>query len=339
MKTKPWLLQAGGFVAAICGGAAFNALHVPIGWVLGALIASAAWCNLTGAPGLGRDARRVALLLLGVATAAILTPALLAEMVTLLPLMVFAAIVVNVVALLLVRPFAHLVGVDRTTALCSVLPAGLAEMAGLAQDRGARVDVVTLAHTVRVTVLVMTVPFLVGAEDRVADPSAGEPLLTLACLAISGLLAWIMHRSGFVNPWIVVPIVVGMGVVLLGGTIAPIPKPIVILAQILIGASLGSKLSLADLLGRPRPLIAALFSTLALFVGALVCVGPPLLWVFGTGFSTTVLALAPGGLAEMLAAAKSVGANVPFVVGFQILRSLMTNSLAPVLLSRWGAQK
>ncbi|WP_201026442.1 AbrB family transcriptional regulator [Paramesorhizobium deserti] len=331
-----WFSQILALFAAAAGGALFNWTGIPIGWVLGSLIAAALWTNATGGPGLSPNIRRLGQLVLGCATASILTPALLGQMANALPAMVLAAIFANGFAFLLARPFARIAGVDRLTAMLSVLPAGLAEMAGLAQDRKARADVVALAHTARVTLIVLTLPALVGAGRQPLVPGDGSAWATLACLTISLGLAWMMSRVGLLNPWIVLPVVVGAVFVLFGIELAALPPFVVIAAQILIGASLGARLPFDSFARMPAVLLAAMFSTLALFTGMLVTVGPLLHWVYDVDMTSLSLALAPGGLAEMLAAAKAVGADVPLVLGFQLLRSLLTNTAAPMIIRAGG---
>lgn len=332
MKRRLWVSQILILLVASAGGALFNWAGVPIGSVLGSLIAAALWTNATGGPGLSPNVRRLGQLVLGCATASILTPALLGQMAEVLPAMVLAAVFANGFAFLLARPFAHIAGVDRLTAILSVLPAGLAEMAGLAQDRKARADVVALAHTARVTLIVLTLPALVGAVRQPLVPGNGSAWATVACLTISLGLAWLMNRAGLLNPWIVLPVVVGGVFVLFGVELAALPPFVIVAAQILIGASLGARLPIASFARMPAVLLAAVFSTLALFTGMLVTVGPLLHWIYEVDMTSLALALAPGGLAEMLAAAKAVGADVPLVLGFQLLRSLLTNTAAPIII-------
>jgi hypothetical protein len=69
-----------GVLIAVAGGVAFNFMGILIGWVLGALVATALWSNATKTQALGRQARGGMQLIVGCATASILTPAILAGM-------------------------------------------------------------------------------------------------------------------------------------------------------------------------------------------------------------------------------------------------------------------
>lgn len=130
------LALVGNTAVAAAGGGLFAWLNVPLAWMLGALAFSALSVNLIGPVADTGKARRLGQLVLGTATASVLTPEILRHMLALLPIMIVSAMVANLVALLMVRPFAAVSGTDRVTATLSVLPAGLAEMAGLAVERG-----------------------------------------------------------------------------------------------------------------------------------------------------------------------------------------------------------
>ncbi|WP_423208359.1 AbrB family transcriptional regulator [Paracoccus yeei] len=105
------------------------------------------------------------------------------------------------------------------------------------------------------------------------------------------------------------------------------------IAQILVGASLGARLRAEIFVRLPRVALAASLSTLLLSAVMLVAVSPFLILVMGVDAVTATLALAPGGIGEMLATAQALHVLVPVVLGFQFVRSLLTNLAAPVLLA------
>ena len=147
MTIQGWLPLVGLFAMAGGGGALFTLAGVPLAWVLGAMVGAAIYTNLFGPTRNTKIARRTGQLILGISAAAVLTPEILAAMMDLVPAMVGAALLAIFVGAVVAYPFAIIARVDRTTALMSALPAELAEMASLAQDRGARSDVVTVTHT------------------------------------------------------------------------------------------------------------------------------------------------------------------------------------------------
>jgi membrane AbrB-like protein len=226
--------------------------------------------------------------------------------------------------------------VDRTTALLSVLPAGLAEMAGLAQERGARADVVTVTHTIRVTLVVLAVPLALGVTGTVPPPTpeGGSAAALAACLAIAAALALLARRLGMLSPWIVVPLLIGAAFAAVGVRMAAMPGPLVVGAQVAIGAALGARLRVEGFRRLPRTVLGAVARTAALSAVLLGGAAPLVARSLGLDAVTATLALAPGGLGEMIAAARSLHVAVPAVVGFHFVRSLVTNLAAPWLVGR-----
>ena len=178
---------------------------------------------------------------------------------------------------------------------------------------------------------------ILGADRApVGMPAAIFPDWTLfTCFGIALCLGILVRRLGMLNPWIVVPMIVGAVFSLSGYQVAPMPPQLIIASQVLIGASLGARLKLATFARLPRVFVAALLSTATLTLIMMLGIVPGLSAELSLDPVTLVLAVAPGGLGEMVAAAKALGAAIPLVVGFQFVRSLLTNLSAPLLI-RFG---
>lgn len=337
MRFGPALAFAGGLLAAALGGWLFALAHVPLPWILGAMVASAVWTNTVGAGGRTRYVRRIGQLIVGAATGAVLSPAVLGDMLGLLPAMLAAALIANLGAVLLAIPLARLAGVDRLTALLSTIPAGMSEMASLAREVRARVEVVTVVRTIRVVLVVGVIPFLFGFSGDVASTlvTEGSTLAaTAACVVTGALLAFAGGRVGMLNPWVVMPMVAGVGLVAIDLPLAPMPAPLLVAAQICIGFSLGARLRREDFARAPRAAAAGLVSG-SVLVGAMIFGAAPVFaaWT-GLDRASLALALAPGGIGEMIASAKALGAGAALVAGFQFTRSFLTNLVAPALILR-----
>lgn len=333
----PVLVFAGGLVTAAFGGWLFASAGVPLAWILGAMTGSALWANLAGAGKGTRYARRAGQLVVGAATGAILTPDVLDEMVGLLPAMIAAAVVANATGILLAWPLARLAGVDRRTGLLSTLPAGMSEMASLAREVGARAEVVTVVHTLRVVLVVGCVPFLFGfSRSTVAVPAAPDATVAalVACVVSGAVLAMAGRRLGMLNPWVVMPMAAGVAIVALGFPLATMPRPLLVAAQVCIGFSLGARLRREDFARVPRAAVVGLGCNIALIATMLVLALPLFARWTGIEAPTLALGLAPGGIGEMIASAKALGAAAALVAGFQFTRSFLTNLLAPPLILR-----
>lgn len=334
------LSLAGGLCASALAGWLFQVAGIPLAWILGAMAGSAVYANTVGLGGKTKHVRRTGQLLVGAATAAFLTPDILGQLVHLLPAMVAAAILANAFGVALASPMQRIAGVDRKTALLATLPAGMSEMASLARETGAQADVVVVVHTLRVAMIVVLIPLLIGIDRAGAgatfiDPDASHAAL-LICLAGGLMLSITASRLGVLNPWVIMPMAVGVVLVSFGLAIQPVPPPLIVVAQIFIGFSLGARLKKEDFQRVPRAVLAALVCSGGLILVMIFGVGLILDHLVDAESTTLALGLAPGGLAEMIAAGKALGAAPAVVAGFQFTRSFLTNIVAPPLLVRFA---
>lgn len=328
----------GGLALSTAMAAVFYALNLPLAWILGSMVGSALYVNLVSTSGQTHIIRRGGQLVIGSAVVAVLDVDTVDALFALLPVMIGAAVLANLVGLALALPLARFGGMDRLTALLAALPAGMAEMASLAAELKARTDVVLIAHSLRVVLVVVTVPLLVGLDATSLGPASAPangsyPVLAL-CFVLGLLLAIVADRLNLLNPWIVMPMVVGVALVLAGVQAAPMPRPILVAAQIAIGFSLGTRLRRQDLVRIPRAAVAALGASAlllaAMMLGARFLLAP----LAGLDLPSAALSLAPGGLAEMIATAKALGLASATVASFQFVRSFMTNLVAPLVIVR-----
>ena len=339
MNLSTYASRAMGLAASAIGGLLFTVLGVPLGWILGAMFGSAVYANIFGIDGKTRNIRRSGQLLIGVATAGVLTPDILNTIIGLLPAMIAAALAANVIGLAFAWPLGKMAGIDRMTALLSSLPAGMAEMSSLAKEVGARADIVTIVHTLRVIIVVLMVPALIATttiNPVTSETSSGTYAALLLCLIGGLVLAIGATRLNLLNPFIIMPMVLGPIFVAAGFPIARMPDSLLIAAQIFIGFSLGARLRREGFLKLPRAALAGLICGTAL-VAMMVFVIAPLiaLWT-GSDLTSVMLGTAPGGLGEMIASAKVVGASAAIVAGFQFVRSFLTNMIVPPLIIRVG---
>lgn len=330
----------GGLATATAVAFLFAYLQVPLAYILGAMAGSALYGNLFSPLGFGRYIRRFGLLVIGTGVATLLTPAVVSDLVKLFPLMLGAAIVANLVAVVLAWPVGKIAGIDRVSSILACLPAGMAEMATLARDLNAQEHAVTLIHTLRVILVVTLMPILLGVSGarRPAphvDLSALDAALLVGVFIGGFLLARVAARVGLLNPWVIAPMALGIAAVGMGGSLPRLPQWVVVVAQLAIGASLGARFRIRQMRELPRAAVGGVFVALVLI--AILPVGlAELVNVFSEfDFTTLSLSLAPGGLGEMIASAKALGLASATVAGFQFVRAVVTNLVVPILIKRW----
>jgi membrane AbrB-like protein len=146
---------------------------------------------------------------------------------------------------------------------------------------------------------------------RLAALLAGGALL-------GGLLAYIAVPNAFMFGPLALAAVLTMGEVQLSS----LPTGLSSAAQVLLGCSLGTRFERQSLQSAPRYVWGVLASVAATIAAAAGCAwGIATAW--GLPTPTLVLAMAPGGIAEMCITAKVLQLGVPLVTAAQVARVLV----------------
>lgn len=216
---------------------------------------------------------------------------------------------------------------------------GASEMTLLAEREQGRSDLVAAAHTVRLVIVTVLVPFvflslgLHGVDSSLPGARTVQwPGLALLGVA-SGAGAWLMARTGRANPWFMGALVASMALAMAGIELSAMPRELTNAAQLLIGVSLGVRFQREFLHAAPLWLLDAALGTLAMVV---LCAGFAFLLAWATGLhpATLVLGTSPGGIAEMAITAKVLQLGVPVVTAFQVCRLVAVLMLVEPLYRR-----
>jgi len=315
---------------ALCalGGALCAGIGTPLPWMIGSTFAMAAaqvaGARLVALPG-GRNA---GMMVVGVTLGLYFSPPVVREVLTHWPWFLFlgfAAIglgATSALALMFVG------GVDRPTAYFGSMPGGAADMVNVGERHGAQRDTVALSHSLRLLVLISTIPAgitLAGFSATEDYTPVGIPfdlaglLVLLGAATMAGFLA---QRIGAPTAFTLGPLLLTIGLTVGGVQLSSMPPLLTNLAQVLLGASLGAHFERSFLRKAPRVLGAIAVSVaitigLALGVGWLIAVGS------GAYLGTALLAAAPGGIAEMSITAQVLRIGVAFVTAAHVIRYLV----------------
>ncbi|SNS13916.1 hypothetical protein SAMN06265795_101202 [Noviherbaspirillum humi] len=241
----------------------------------------------------------------------------------------------------------RMTGIDRTTAFFAMAIGGAAEMAAQGERHGARVDRVAAAHSLRIMMVVLIIPFAFkfsGVHGLDAyQPGArivSYPGLALLIAATSAM-AWLFRRRDLPNAWVIGPLLVSIGLTATNINLSALPEWMVHLGQLFIGISLGSRFSREFLHTAPRYLgCVALCSTVAMLLA--FGFGLALSALSGIHPATAILATSPGGIAEMSLTAKTLELGVPIVTAFHVMRmAVLVMTIGPLfnLMRRWQAAR
>lgn len=323
-------------------------LRTPLPWMIGPLLATAA-ASVLGQPtrsfGPFRNAGQ---LIIGVALGLYFTP-----QVTALVASFWWAIALAIAWALglgwafghwLHRGHASRMGVaqrqQRATSYFAGAIGGASEMTLLAERAGARTDLVAAAHSLRLVIVTLVVPFAFSiAGLQGLDPTLPGPrevhwggLAILVFSAVAG--AWLMQCAGRANPWFIGALLVAMGLTMASIELSGLPVWMTNAAQLLIGVSLGVRFSAEFVRTAPRWLASVAAGTVVMIV---LCAGVSMLLsrVTGLHWATLILGTSPGGIAEMAITAKVLQLGVPVVTAFQVCRLVAVLMLVEPLY-RWA---
>jgi hypothetical protein len=339
-------------VIGALGGLAAQALGAPLPMLLGSLIAVAG-LTLAGVRIAGRplmvpsDTRLLFVPVIGVAIGGAFTPDILAEAADWAP---------SLLALLLYIPLAHgagflmyrkLGGLDRPTAYYAAVPGGLIETISMGEDAGADMKMLTLLQFLRLILCILLVPLgfmaftggAVGSAAGVALPGGGAPIhaLDVAVLVAAGAIGSIGgRRLGLPAGIITGPILLSAAAHLTGLTQAAPPGWLIMLTQLMVGVSLGSRF--AGLTGKDFVRGAALaLAAIALTLSLALIAALLLRDAVGERPEAVILAFAPGGVAEMSLVAVSMRISVVYVTAHHVARILLAVTVAKAFARLAGA--
>lgn len=218
---------------------------------------------------------------------------------------------------------------------------GASEMTLLAEREQGRSDLVAAAHTVRLVIVTLVIPFAFQWSGlHGIDPSLPgtrevdwRGLAVLAAVTAAG--GWLMARTGRANPWFMGALVAAMGLTMAGIELSAMPTVATNAAQLVIGVSLGVRFQREFLTAAPRWLFDVALGTVAMVT---LCAAFALALAWGTGLhpATLVLGTSPGGIAEMAITAKVLQLGVPVVTAFQVCRLVAVLVLVEPLYRRVG---
>lgn len=320
-------------------------LHTPLPWLLGPLLAVGAASVLRAPTRSATVLRNAGQATIGLALGLYFTPEVGA-----LVLGLWWAIALGIAwALLLGWGFGrwlHRVnarhipgGLDRATTWFAGAIGGASEMTLLAERAGARTDLVAAAHSLRLLLVAVLIPFglqFSGLHGLDRLPPAlrevhGGGLALLYALALA--VAWLLARLDRANPWFMGALLAAMGLTLADVRLSALPPAFTNAAQLFIGVSLGVRFTPAFMRTAPRWLASVAAGTVGL-IGLCALLAWALARVSGLHPVTLLLATAPGGIAEMSITAKVLQLGAPVVTAFQVCR-LLAVLLLVAPLWRW----
>ena len=323
-------------------------LRTPLPWMIGPLLATAVLSMLGGPAESWTPLRNTGQWIIGAALGLYFTPQVVALVAGL-----WWAIALNIVwALALGLLFGawlyrvhhgygmfHVAGLSRITTYFAAPIGAASEMTLLGERHGAQTDLVASAHSLRVLLVTLIIPFgfqwagLRGLD--VSVPGLREvvwPQLALLAL-LTGIGCWVMVLLKRTNPWFIGALAVSLLLTAFDIKLSALPQAMTNAAQLLIGISLGVRFTSGFVHMAPRWLASVALATVGMI---LLCAA--FAWALAQfthlHWATLLLGTSPGGIAEMSITAKVLQLGVPVVTAFHVTRLAAVLLLAEPLY-RW----
>ncbi len=326
----------------VVGGALFALLHLPLPWLLGALV-----FNLIGSfsglrLGLSAYVRDPALTVLGVTIGSALTPDLVGRAqdwwLTLAAIALFV-VTASPLAILYCRKVMRF---DVVSATYAGIPGGLSEMIFIGSALGGDPRRIALAHASRLALILLLLPptmkLVAGIDIATVRPGFSpwatipplDAMLLLGCAVLGAFAARLMRLP---NPYLLGPLILSVVVHLLSLTSAKPPNWLLDVIQLVVGAYVGAQFANTRAIDLLRILSLSSILTLML-LGMAGLFAWTLSQAMGFEFAAVLLAFVPGGIAEVSLIAVLLHIDPLFVAAHHIFRVLLILSFAPMLAIR-----
>lgn len=315
------------FSFGILGACLFQALHLPIPWMLGPLVTIFLLQFFTKLPlKWHSNFRDAGLIVVGLSLGDYFTQEIFRSIPQFLPMIIVLNAILIAFSVALAFGTAKWCRIDFSTALVSSIPGGLSQLIIFAEERDKiNLSIVTYFHVIRVLLVVSLVPLLLSITSQGVTTTDSTEIfnITIFILIFFGYIAMILAKRlkvpvpAFLGPLLFVLI---LNIFNVQHTAVNID--FVHIGQVLVGCHIGLSLTKKDVQLSKRLLIMGVISAILLIM-LTIFIG----YIFsnlysGISFETAFLSLAPGGLDQMSLIALGIGGNVALVTLFQLFRIL-----------------
>lgn len=324
-------------LAGAAGGLVAAALGLPLPWLLGSLAVTATVAGTAGGR-LPQDfrypegLRLTFITVIGLMIGAQVTPGLADRLPGLaLSLSALAAFTVAAFAVSYLT-FRRLGGYDRVTAFYCATPGGIYEAIALGEAAGADIRLLTVQQFLRIILVVTLLPVGITLIEGTPVGSAAAPTGPDVHMTAGGLgLTFAAGAAGLMlgrclrlpAGQLLGPLLAAAALNLSGFGPIALPPELVIVAQIVVGTSLGAKF-----LGITGPMLRRAAGLGLVSVGAMLGMAAlaalALTGATGKPVDVLMVSFAPGGVTEMSLVALSLGASPAIVTIHHLFRIGLT---------------
>lgn len=324
----PAILTA--LAVGIPAGYLCDRLDLPIPWMIGPMVAIAA-LNLLGVPMDSPPyARQMGQVVLGSGISLYFTPPVVVALAANWLPIVLATLATFIIGALGAVILSRVSGVETRSTFFASIPGGAMAMANLAHRYGAQIAPVAVAHSLRVSILVLAIPFALTYGGIPLETGDYRPTVPLD---VGVLVPWLL--AGFVlgetserlhihNGYLLMPIFFGAAFTVSEVPLSAVPQWMTNFAQLMFGLVLGARYERAFFMRYKLFIPFALLNSFFVLAASVV-LAAVLSWGFRLPIATMIISTSPGGLAEMAITAQALGIGVPAVIAFHLARIVVVN--------------
>ena len=339
MSFQTVLVSAAFLILGTSGGFLGSLVKLPLPWMLGSLLITASICIFR--PQIvpicyvfPLKFRLIFIAIIGVMIGAQVNRDLISQ---------FPLIAMSVLGLTLFVPLAFLAnitifqrlgGYDRKTAIFCGAPGGLLESIAMGEARGCDIRLLSMQQFLRIIVVITLVPVIMSLW--IGEPvgsAAGATIgidnhqITAQGLIISLLAAviglFVGRKLKLPAGQLMGPLAIATVVNLSGLATINLPNSLIIIAQIVIGTSLGTRFS-----GLNKAMLVRAIGLSFASVSAMMLIGISICLILSYSkqfpFDLLLISFAPGGLTEMSLIALTLSANPALVSLHHLYRIILT---------------
>ena len=326
-----WLSIVAACFVGVAGGWVGDAINLPLGWMIGAMIATGVLVMLRIPLQIPTELRELVLSIIGIYLGASFTT----DVLTWLGQSAFSVAVMcllvafeTVIASYLLAKFLRC---NMATSICSCVPGGFSTMVVFAREHGGNEEIVAIVQSVRMVLVVSAISLIAKfsidqevVEAEIIPKDVGAAI----AIGVFGLVGGALMKK----PIFCMFIPMSVGAILQLGSVTEIylPKEPLILALVILGISVGMQWKNF----KGHLLVKCLFAGICLAgflisVSYFVAIG--LAELLKLDALPLVLALSPGGVAEISLISVALNINPAFVVLHHLLRVVFILMLLPIV--------
>jgi membrane AbrB-like protein len=316
-----------------------NCVGLPLPWMLGPMIGTTV-CALLHLPLKAPEKMRTFVIpVIGVLLGAGFSPEIFSNIAGWIATLVLLPPFIATSAWISYIFFHRVGGYDPVTAFFSAMPGGLNEMLILGEEAGGDLRHIALAHAMRILVVITCVALFFGYALGVSANSLGRPFTTFSDLsstdgvlmllcAVAGV--WGAKRLSLPAAGMLGPMILSAALHLGEIVVVAPPTSLVIVAQIIIGCTIGCRFLGAPLGVVSRDLVLGAGASIVMIAVAVVFAVMASL-ITASPLGQTFLAYSPGGLTEMSLLALAMDQDVAYVSTAHVARIVLVIFATPYI--------